>query len=328
LATIANTESVCSKQQEIASLAAGVETPWPRITVVVPSRDRPLLLRRALWSILTQRYEGEIECVVSFDGSDGSLPALPLPPRRTLRAVRNDRTPGASGARNTGAIAATGSLLAFCDDDDEWLPDKLRDQVIALRNAPQPSAAGCGIYISYREKTAVRIPKNEGITFEDLLRSRYPELGPSTILVRRDDFFGRIGPYDESVPGSYAEDYDWLLRAARLGPIAIVRKPLARIYWHEASLFGGRWNMVIDALQYIIDKHANLRRDRRGLGRIYGQIAVAHGAAQRPSDARKWAWRTLLLDWRQPRAYLALLIWAGLSPQLLLHTLRRFGRGL
>src|SRR5919204_2785979 len=277
VATNGNTESVRWQQEEMPSPAAGVETPWPRITVVVPSRDRPLLLKRALSSILTQRYEGEIECVVSFDGSDGTLPDLPLPPRRTLRAVRNDRTPGASGARNAGAMAATGSLLAFCDDDDEWLPDKLREQLVAFRNAARPSAAGCGIYISYRNKTAVRIPKSTEITVEHLLRSRYPELGPSTILVRREDFFGRIGPYDESVPGSYAEDYDWLLRAARVGPIAIARKPLARIYWHEASLFGGRWNTVIDALQYIVEKHTSLGRDRRGLGRIYGQIAIAHG---------------------------------------------------
>jgi glycosyltransferase involved in cell wall biosynthesis len=296
--------------------------------VVVPTHDRPLLLERALTSILNQRYEGEIECIVSFDGRKETVPDLPLPPHRKLRAVANDRTPGASGARNAGAAAACNELLAFCDDDDEWLPDKLREEVAALHDAPQASAAACGIYISYRNKSAVRVPKHERITYDDLLRSRFPELGPSTILVRRDDFFGKIGPYDESVPGSYAEGYDWLLRAARVGPIAIIREPLARIYWHEASLFGGRWNIVIEALQYIVDKHAALGRDRRGLGRIYGQIAVAHGAARRPRHAFEWAWRTLVLDWRQPRAYLALLIGGGLSPQLLLNTLRRFGRGL
>ena len=302
-------------------------TEWPSITVVVPSRDRPMLLRRAVSSILAQRYEGEIECVVSFDGPLVPLPDLPVRPRRTLRAVRNDRTPGASGARNAGAVAARGELLAFCDDDDEWFPEKLRQQVAALRSEPRSSAAGCGITIDYRNKALVRIPKNDEVTLEHLLRSRFPELGPSTIVVRRDDFFGRIGPYDESVPGSYAEDYDWLLRAARVGPIAIVREPLARIYWHEGSLFGGRWNTVVDALQYIVDKHASLRGDRRGLGRIYGQIAFAYGAARRRREAGKWAWRTLAVDWRQPRAYLALLICVGLSPQLLLHTLHRFGRG-
>src|SRR5687768_6128571 len=94
----------------------------PFVSVVVPTRERPRLLVRAVASIMSQRYDGEIECLVVFDQSDPSLPAIDVPAGCTLRAIANDRTPGPSGARNAGVLAAQGDIVAFCDDDDEWLP--------------------------------------------------------------------------------------------------------------------------------------------------------------------------------------------------------------
>ncbi|HEV2893829.1 MAG TPA: glycosyltransferase family A protein, partial [Actinomycetota bacterium] len=93
----------------------------PPVSVVVPTRDRPELLRRAVTAILEQTYQGPIECVVVFDQSDPDLPWGALPAGRRLVLVRNQRTPGLAGARNSGILAATGELVAFCDDDDEWL---------------------------------------------------------------------------------------------------------------------------------------------------------------------------------------------------------------
>jgi glycosyltransferase involved in cell wall biosynthesis len=76
----------------------------PLVSVVVPTRDRPALLKRAVAAVLGQDYPGEIDCVVVFDQSPAHLPAgLTVPPGRSLRAVGNQRTPGLAGARNTGS---------------------------------------------------------------------------------------------------------------------------------------------------------------------------------------------------------------------------------
>ena len=67
---------------------------------------------------------------------DQSEPDLSLEVGRSaprVRVITNTRTPGLAGARNTGILDATGDLVAFCDDDDEWLPGKLAAQVEALR---------------------------------------------------------------------------------------------------------------------------------------------------------------------------------------------------
>ena len=94
----------------------------PSVSVVIATRDRPVLLRRAVQRVMEQSYPGEIECVLVFDQSDPAPPDVDVPAGRTLRSITNGRSPGLAGARNSGVLASSGEIIAFCDDDDEWLP--------------------------------------------------------------------------------------------------------------------------------------------------------------------------------------------------------------
>jgi glycosyltransferase involved in cell wall biosynthesis len=284
------------------------EAARPPVSVVVPTRDRPELLRRAVAAILGQTYQGTVECVVVFDQSEPSLSWGDPGPARRLVLVRNRRTPGLAGARNTGALAATGELVAFCDDDDEWLPDKLERQVAELAARPDAAVATTGIVVRYGDRSTTRLAPTGEVTHAQLLRSRLTELHPSTVLVRRARLLDGIGLVDERIPGSYAEDYEWLLRAARLGPVLAVQAPLVVVHWHQSSFFADRWRMIIAALTYLVDKHRELQQEPTGLARIYGQIAFAHAALGERGAARRWARRTLSLDRRERRAYLALAV--------------------
>jgi glycosyltransferase involved in cell wall biosynthesis len=282
------------------------------VSVVVPTRDRPELLRRALGAIVGQTYRGPVECVVVFDQSDPELAWGELPPDRRLLPVPNRRSPGLAGARNSGIMEATGELVAFCDDDDEWLPDKLATQVQALLARPEAAVATTGILVRYRGRDTARLAPTTMVTHRQLLRSRLTELHPSTVLARRQVLLDRIGLVDEQIPGSYAEDYEWLLRAARHAPVLAVPEPLVVINWHQSSFFADRWRTVIAALTYLVDKHRELQQEPSGLARIYGQIAFAHAALGERGPARRWARRTLSLNRRERRAYLALAISLGL----------------
>jgi glycosyltransferase involved in cell wall biosynthesis len=297
------------------------------VSVVIPTRDRPKLLRRAVAAVLDQRYPGRIECVVTFDQSEIRLPELPVPDDRELRGVGNDRTPGLAGARNSGALAARGTYLAFCDDDDEWLPDKLRLQTSALARRPEASAATCGILVVTERREIPRLPPNELVVLDDLTRSRRMDVHSSTLLMERERFLGDIGMIDEEIPGSYGEDLDWILRAAARGPIVAVGHPLVRVYW-QTSFFSSRWETIVRAHEYQLRKHPELSRDPRNLSRMYGQIAFANAALRRRQQARGWANRSIRLDWRQPRGYLAHLVTLGLSPRLVIRALNSVGRGM
>jgi glycosyltransferase involved in cell wall biosynthesis len=300
----------------------------PTVSVVVPTRDRPELLARAVRSILGQRYAGPIECIVVFDRSEPALPEVDVAEGRSLRAVTNQRTPGLAGARNSGGMEATGDLLAFCDDDDEWLPDKLRLQVEVLERNPKASAAGTGIEVRYGKRRVLRPLPARPTTFRDLLRSRRTELHPSSFLVRREDFLGRIGMVDESIPGSYAEDYEWLLRAARVGPIVGPSRPLVRVYWHRSSYFAERWQTIVDALTYLLDRYPEFHGEPDGLARIYGQIAFANAAAGNGREARRWARRCLRIDLTERRAYLAFMVSVGVPASLMLRMAHLAGKGI
>jgi glycosyltransferase involved in cell wall biosynthesis len=299
----------------------------PSVSVVIPTRDRPDLLRRAIETIRAQRYDGDIECITVFDQSPVHLPAIESGHGVTVRAMANTRSPGLAGARNTGILAARGDLVAFCDDDDEWHPEKLAAQTDLLRRKGAVTAS-CGICVEYRRRETIRVSASDTITLRDLLRSRRMEVAPSTILVRREAF-QRIGLIDEEIPGSYAEDYEWLLRAARVSPIVAVPAPLARLHWHDSSHFVGQWEMIISALSYLLERYPEFRTERAGLSRIFGQLAFASAGCGRRADAIGWARRALRLSPFQPRAYLALAVAGRLvTADSVLKVTRYFGRGI
>lgn len=284
----------------------------PTVSAVVPTRDRPELLRAALDAILAQDYPGDIEVLVVYDQSTPDETLSRDDPHRRVRVITNTRTPGLAGGRNTGILAATGDLIAFCDDDDEWLPEKLARQVARLLATPGSAVSTTGILVRYQDRTTTRLAPTILVTHRQLLRSRLTELHPSTVLAHRDRLLSQIGLVDEQLPGSYAEDYEWLLRASRHGPVLAVPEPLAVIHWHQSSFFADRWRTIISALTYLVDKHRDLQQEPSGLARIYGQIAFAHAALGERKPARRWARRTLSLNRRERRAYLALAISLGL----------------
>ena len=300
----------------------------PGVSVVVPTRQRPELLHRALVSILGQRYDGEIEVLVVFDQEEPVDPRIEVAAGRSIRLLSNERRAGLAGARNTGILAATGDYVAYCDDDDEWLPEKLRLQVGAADRAPAAEVVVSGVTIVYEDRTIDRIPTHD-VGLRELLRSRTQEIHPSSLLIEREALMNGIGLVDEDLPGSYGEDYEWLLRAARRAPIRVISEPLVRVYWHRSSFFADRWAVIIDAIQYLLREFPEFEGEPKGLARLYGRIAFANAAMGNRSEARRWVRRTLRLDLRERRAYLALAVSLRLvSADTLMRLAHRTGRGI
>jgi glycosyltransferase involved in cell wall biosynthesis len=301
----------------------------PTVSVVTATRDRPKLLERAVRAALQQDYAGGIECIVVFDQSEPvPLEVGSLTDGRSLRVLRNDRTPGLAGARNTGILAAGGRFVAFCDDDDVWMTGKLSAQVDLLLAKPAAALAATGIRIITEDCVVERVAPAE-VTFADLLVSRVSEIHPSSFLLRRDHLLGQVGLLDEALPASYGEDYEFLLRAARTGVIATVGEPLVDIHWNRPSFFAGRWESIADGLTYILSGTPEFSEEPVGASRIEGQIAFARAASKQRRDALRWARRSLEHDPKQVRAYAALAVASGLvSPTWLVRRVQRTGRGL
>lgn len=305
------------------------DSAWPSVSVVVPTRDRPELLRKTLNSLLAQDYPGDIRCVVVFDGTDPDDSLVIDDSHRGVKVVNNIRAGGLSGARNSGILHADGDLVAFCDDDDTWLPSKLRAQVQALRDHPEALVVTCGIRIDHDGALADRTLPSRHIGFGDLLRSRLAELHPSTFLIRRDALLADIGLVNEELPGSYAEDYEWLLRAARGAPLLNLPEVHVSVLWHPRSYFSSRWATIASALTWLLGAYPEFRLQPKGYARVAGQIAFAHAARAERRAASRWSARALRRNPREPRAYLAAAVAGHLvSADAILRMLHRRGRGL
>lgn len=285
----------------------------PMVTVVVPTRDRPQMLTRALASILAQDCAGPVECVVVFDQQVPALPPdLVVPAGRTLRAIRNGREPGLPGARNSGILDSSGELIAFCDDDDEWLPSKLSRQVADLMGSPDHLVASTGIITVMQGEPRERILGLREVPHEMFLGSRVMEVHSSTLLIRRSALLNRIGLLDEAIPGGYAEDHEWLLRATRHAPVLVTEEPLVTVHIGRHSYFADKWQMIADASRYLLEQHPDLATSRRGLARIYGRLALSEAALRHRRAALRYAGSSLRLQWRQHRAYTAIVMSLGL----------------
>jgi len=301
----------------------------PTISVVVPTRDRPELLREAIAAIREQDYPAVVDVVVVYDQSTPDTALASDDPHRPVRVISNGRTAGLAGARNSGILAATGELVAFCDDDDRWLPGKLAAQVDELLAHPDAEFVSCGIQVSYDGTVNDRVLDLDSVSLAALLRDRMTELHPSTFLIRRAALVDGFGLVDEEIPGSYAEDYEFLLRAARSAPLRNLRTPYVLVRWHKRSYFAQRWDTIATALQWLLDRYPEFATEPAGEARVAGQIAFAEAAAGHRRGAIRWARHTLARNPREPRAYLALAVASrAVRPDLVLRTLHKRGRGI
>ncbi|WP_344824131.1 glycosyltransferase family 2 protein [Actinocorallia longicatena] len=299
------------------------------VTVVIATRDRPGQLEEAALAALRQDHPGPLELLVVFDQVPvRELDLGDLPAGRSLRLMANKRTPGLPGGRNTGIGAATGEYIAFCDDDDSWLPGKVTAQLSLLADHPGSFASGTGVEVRSPGGSTVRLVPFEPVELRHLLRDRVFELHPSSVLVRRDRLVAEAGLVDEEIPGGYAEDYDLALRIARIAPIPCVPEPLTIVNW-GGSFFAHRFPMIADALEYLLAKHPEFTGEPAGLARVQGQIAFYRAASGSFRAALGWARRALRGNWREPRAYLALLLTTRLvGAERVLRVLNARGRGV
>ncbi|MFW2380828.1 MAG: glycosyltransferase family 2 protein, partial [Acidimicrobiales bacterium] len=217
------------------------------VAVVVATRDRPELLRRTIDSILSQEYDGPIEMIVVFDRSEPDKSLIYSDPMRRVRITTNVNTPGLAGARNSGIALVDKPWVAFCDDDDEWLPGKLTAQMDDLERT-ESRFSMTGSLINFRGADTVRRADATEVTKDGLLHSRIFEIPSSSFVLDTAFLRDELGGIDEVLPGSYGEDYDLMLRAADRTTLSVVEDPLCRVYWHGSSYFFERWKLIDEAL--------------------------------------------------------------------------------
>jgi glycosyltransferase involved in cell wall biosynthesis len=202
------------------------------ISVIIPLYNRREEIGRAVASALRQSHAPHEIVVVDDASRDDSAAAVAALDDRRIRLVRHERNRGAAAARNTGIAAAEGEWIALLDSDDEWEPEKLTRQLVALRAVPNTPAASVTGYVIRDYRTGEQrafTPRPEDATLDALVWGC--PLGVGSTLLARRAVFAEIGAFDPDLPR--LEDWEWLLRYLPAHRLGVVPDPLTIV--HKAS---------------------------------------------------------------------------------------------
>jgi glycosyltransferase involved in cell wall biosynthesis len=303
----------------------------PTVSVVVPTYNRAKVVPNAVASVLAQTFP-DLEVVVVDDGSiDATAEVVGSLPDERVRLVRLERNRGLAAARNAGIRAARGRYIAFLDDDDLWLPEKLERQVPLLDAGAH--AVHTLVYVTDAHGRVYERPSQRGFRlFREVAAAGYPEawllrrssFQINTFVVRREAVEELRG-FDELLPAT--EDLDFVHRLRRRFGLVLVDEPLVRYCMHTRNTSGAR---LATGWARLAEKElANLRQSpvegRREIEAfLYARLAQSAYILGSYRRAPVYALRALALDPkvlapREAARYLA----AGLLPARGLELLRR-----
>lgn len=240
----------------------------PLVSVVMPTRNRAAFLHRAIRSVLAQT-ETRIELIVVDDASSDETPAVVAQYAQAdsrVRGVRNEIAAGGGGARNIGIRSGDGQWVAFIDDDDEWLPEKLERQLALLEGDSAAVACSCGFeqhFPSGKVRT-VHLPDRPAL--EDLLVGSV--LGGASMCVCSRRVLEAIGGYDTSLRSG--QDWDLWTRLREQGEIAVCREVLVRYQAHDGPRITN--NMAAQyqgARRYLFKHRAKMSAQVRAIRTAY-----------------------------------------------------------
>jgi glycosyltransferase involved in cell wall biosynthesis len=261
------------------------------VSVVIPTRNRMAWLGVALNSVLWQR-DVRLEVIVVDDASvDDTRRMVTGLGEPRVRLIHHQVPGGVSAARNHGAREATGTWLAFLDDDDAWAPDKLASQVAAARASGRDWVYTGWVTIDHELKVIGGGPPRPPEEVASLLHRQNAIPTGSNVIVRREAFEKARG-FDPLLTNG--EDWDLWIRLAGEGLPDWVPEPLmayrihagnasldAEAMWATVATIERRYRLKVDhgSIERWIAE-SSLRTGHRTQAIVHLARAAAHGHAR------------------------------------------------
>lgn len=226
----------------------------PKVSVIIITYNRAHLLKTAMQTVFDQTFE-DFELLTiddaSTDDTENTVKSFHDPRVRYVKHAQNQRE---GGARNTGMQHAEGEYIAFLDDDDEWLPNKLQLQVDLLDAKAEVGfvhGALINLYADTVEEVVIKksVEAVSGKVFDRLLQDNFVIL--STVMARKA-CFDAMEPFDLSIPAGL--DYDMWVHISQHYEFAYIDVPLIRYRLHRDNL-GSNFNLQIRGQEAFFKKY-------------------------------------------------------------------------
>lgn len=275
----------------------------PKVSVVIPTYNRAHFLADAINSVLNQTFKS-IEIIVVDDGSTDRTKEALKRYALSIQYIFQDHK-GRSAARNTGINAAKGEYIAFLDDDDIWLPEKLENQVAFL-----DAHSEIGLVHSFIElmdeygRPLPKETKKQRKSYATAIRLGYNYQGmsrlcvmyTSTVLMRKE-CLNKTGLFDPDIKAF--EDWDFYLRFAlkyNIGTIfeSLVRFRIHKIHSTQNEFIKARIKLSLKHLA-IMQPLDNLPLRKRICCNFYMHLANTYYIAKDTANTRKYIIEALKL---------------------------------
>jgi glycosyltransferase involved in cell wall biosynthesis len=245
-----------------------------KVSVINPFYKGEKYIAQAIESVLAQTYDN-FEIIIVNDGSPddsiaGIRPYLHLP---NVKLIEQENR-GVAAARNAGIRNSSGEIVAFLDQDDWWLPDKLAVQVAHLAAHPENQLVHG--YQSYAQENRQPV-EFSGDWVADLHADCFGTLFQRnriailTVAVRRS-CLDQVGLFNERI--SRADDYELWLRIARRFPLGFIDQPLGVYRLHGGNASRDSFAMELaelGAISAIVEQYPDTRR-RIGAKRVHARL--------------------------------------------------------
>jgi len=266
-----------------------------KVSVVIPTFNRSEFLNHAIQSVLDQTFQ-DFEIIVVDDGDISSAPVVEKFSDSRITYIQH-QTPrrGGSAARNTGIKVASAPLVAFLDDDDTWVPEKLQLQYDALRDSDS-NVGFCFSGIKKLELSGIsKTSVEEGLSDLHITAlTRFKGYMTSTLLIKKN-VFDVIGFFDEHLPSH--QEAELVLRMSQQFKGIGLNKPLATINMLPHEHVGGDIERRIKGRELLLQKHAELfSRYPQKLAKHYFWIGLWYRDIKKYNRAREYFKKSLKLQ--------------------------------
>jgi glycosyltransferase involved in cell wall biosynthesis len=291
-----------------------IATDSPLVSVVISTYNRHSSLETALESVGAQTYD-RLELVVVDDHSQPPardvVDAADVSAFEQVTYVRHDENRGANAARNTGIDAASGEFLAFLDDDDRWVPEKIARQLDAFEDGVGVVYTGMEMLLDGRTESVTPPEVRGDITKALLCRNVVGTL--SAVMVRAD--IADTVRFDERFP-SWA-DLEWYIHLSTQTAFRRVPEPLVRYDLRSQNRLSDDFEKKRVSYDLFIDEFSDLaaRYGRLFRRKFVGWAAFRVGSSalynNRYSEARQLLATAVLAYPLEPRFLAYFLASAG-----------------
>ena len=208
------------------------------VSVIITTYGRKYeLIKKSIDSVFNQTYKN-IELILVDDNDSKSVFRLDIQKKinKDIIYIKHEKNKGAQVSRNDGIINANGELIAFLDDDDEWLPLKLEMQVNAIKkdkNIGLVYSKGYTIIEETKEKRKYVTSKNfhTEVSLFDELYGDY--IGTTSQVLIKKEVFDKVGMFDINQPAR--QDYEMWIRICKKYKCVGVEEYLFNHYIHDGE---------------------------------------------------------------------------------------------